>query len=131
MISGNRIKNVNNWIIVFFVLISIFLFFYDEGFKRNNTISNTLLSLIVISLAITYFYSIFLEMRIKNLKKHFLFWMNSAFLIYYGTTFYLTLFEDFIRSYDNNLYYFIWPILLITNIIFNLILAKGIWTMRN
>lgn len=125
-----RIKKLIFFVSIIFVILSIFFFFYKDGYKINNTFSNIALCLIIMVLSIYYFYTIFIEKKIKVLKDHYFFWINCAFFIYYGTIFYISLFENFIRSYNYDLFLYIWPIQLITTIIFNLILAKGIWTMR-
>lgn len=124
------LKSIINFSIIFFSILSIFIFFYHDGYKYNNTVSNILLSILIVTLSFVYFYILFIDMKIKNLLIHPPFWIISAFLIFYGSTFYLSLFEDFISSYNYNLLNYTWPVQLITTIIFNLILAKGIWTMR-
>lgn len=119
-----------NCSMLFFSTISLFLFFYNDGYRFNNTFSNILISVFIISFSIYYFYTLFVKMNIKNLLNYPQFWIVSAFLIFFGTTFYLSLFEDFVRSYNYNLLNYIWPIHLTSTIIFNLLLSKGIWTMR-
>jgi hypothetical protein len=130
LFASKKIALLIQSLMLMFTTISIFLFFYKEGYKFNNTFSNIFLCVLIVLLSLYYFFNMFIEMKVKNLLKHPQFWIASAFLIFYGTTFYLSLFEDFIRSYNNDLCNYIWPIHLISTIIFNLILTKGIWTMR-
>lgn len=87
-------------------------------------------SLFLICISSFYFYKVYTEMKIANLFQDGLFWVNSAFLIYFSSTFYVSLFEDYIRSEDSNLLYYTWPIQLVSTIIFNVILSRGIWLMR-
>ncbi len=130
LFTGKKIALFIQSSMLILTTISIFLFFYKEGYKFNNTFSNILLCVFIVLLSLYYFFNLFYEMKIKNLLNYPQFWIVSAFLIFYGTTFYLSLFEDFICSYNYDLFQYIWPIHLTSTIIFNFILTKGIWTMR-
>lgn len=130
IIQSERIRKYILIVAALFSTFSIFFFFYKDGYKLNNAFSNITLCLIMMILSIYYFYTIFVELKIKVLKNYYFFWINSAFLIYYGTTFYLSIFENSIRSVTYDLYDYLWPIQLIATIILNLILAKGIWKMK-
>lgn len=124
-------SSVKKILIVFSILFSlfcIFTFFFHKGYLEENIGPNIILTITIIFLSLRYFYKTFSEMKILNLFRHGFFWINSAFLVYYSTTFYISIFEDLIR-FNINLILFIWPIQLLTTILFNLILAKGIWTM--
>jgi hypothetical protein len=126
--TNEKTKKIILLLLFVFVSFSIFLFFYKDGFKFDNTESTISLKIMVILLSMYYFLTLFYQLKIRSLKNHYFFWINAAFLFYSGTTFYIFLFENFVifGLYKN----YIWPIHLIATIIFNLLLSKGIWTMK-
>lgn len=123
-------KKLHELIVLMMFIFMIFFFFKNLGNSKINVISNLCLTLYGVLLASIYFYKVYTEMKIANLFQDGLFWVNSAFLIYFSSTFYVSLFEDYIRSEDSNLLYYTWPIQLVSTIIFNVILSRGIWLMR-
>lgn len=123
-------KKIHAYILVIMLIYMVFFFFLDFGFNKMNVFANIFLTLYTILLSSIYFYKVYTEMKITNLFQDGLFWVNSAFLIYFSSTFYVSLFEEYIRSEDLNLLYYTWPIQLVSTIIFNVILSRGIWLMR-
>lgn len=115
---------------IFFIIYSFYEFFNNQGYLNVNTKPYLILTIYTIILSSIYFYKVYSEMKIANLFQDGLFWVNSAFLIYFSSTFYVSLFEEYIRSEDSNLLYYTWPIQLVSTIIFNVILSRGIWLMR-
>ncbi len=83
----------------------------------------------ILILSIVYFFVEFVRMKIPDLTKHFFFWINSALMIYFGSSFFLFLFESIIRS-DDYLFNYTWPIQLISTIIMNLVIIVGTWKTR-
>jgi hypothetical protein len=131
--TNKKTKKIIQLLLYVFVTFSIFLFFYKDGFKYQP-LSTTIKIILLILLSFYYFFTLFNKMEIKNLDVHYFIWINAAFLIYASATFYLFLFHYFHNKYsqsdfDFEIYY--WPINLIAMIIFNLVLAKGIWKMKN
>lgn len=124
------IRNVILFLNLLFIPFAIYIFFHDSGFLEVNTSSYLILTLFTVVLSSGYFYKVYTEMKIANLFQDGLFWINSAFLIYFSTTFYVSLFEDLIKSVSLQLFYYTWPIQLISTIIFNIILSRGIWLMK-
>lgn len=117
-------------IILLFSFLSLFYSFFIKGIMNINVISNLIFTIFMVFSSSLYFYKIYTEMKVSNLFQDGLFWVNSAFLIYFSSTFYVSLFEDIIKSVDLNLFYYTWPIQLVSTIIFNVILSRGIWLMR-
>ena len=126
--TNEKTKKIIILLLFVYVTFSIFLFFYKDGYKFDNTKSVISLKIIVILLSIYYFLTLFYELKIRSLKNYYFFWINTAFLFYCSTTFYVFLFEDFVLLHTNEFY--LWPIHLIDTIIFNLLLSKGIWKMK-
>lgn len=126
-------KKAKGILVVFslLLLITVLLeFIIDKGYMQNNIYSFTFLTVYSILLSMYYFYSILIHVRIDNIIRHPFFWINSAILIYYGATFSITIFVEFVRSDDIKLTYSIWPIQLITTIIYNILISIGLWNLR-
>lgn len=125
--------NIKRLIIVIQGLFSVYylsILSFDQGIWKINPYPRILANVFIIILSISYFFQTLVEMKFDVITKDHFFWFNSSFLFYFSTTFYLAIFERFIRSFDNDLIFYTWPVQLISMIIYNLILAKGIWTMR-
>jgi len=127
--TNEKTKKIIQLLLFVFVSFSVFLFIYKEGYRYALIESDISLKIIVIPLSIYYLITLFGEMKIRRLKNHYFFWINAAFLFYYSTTFYIFLFEEFV-TFNPVIIYYIWPIHLIASIIFDLLLSKGIWTMK-
>lgn len=128
-----KVKFYYNYFYLIIFTYCGFSFYYSIywiGFFNVNVISYLILTIFSIILSSYYFYKVYFEMSVPNLFQNGHFWINSAFLIYFSSTFYLSLFEEIIQSVDINLFYYTWPIQLISTIIFNVILSRGIWLMR-
>lgn len=113
-----------------FILISIFEFFYSDGYLENNTFSYTYLTILCFTTSLAYFYFLLNEMKVKNILNHSFFWISSAMLIYYGATFSISIFEELIRSDNMELLFAVWPIQLIATIVYNLLLTIAFWNLK-
>lgn len=130
LLKDKYFDNMYKPIIILFCFLSLFYSFFIKGIMNINVISNLIFTILMVFSCSFYFYKIYTEMKVSNLFQDGLFWINSAFLIYFSSTFYVSLFEDVIKSVDLNLFYYTWPIQLVSTIIFNVILSRGIWLMR-
>lgn len=106
-------------LLVFSAIISKISWSNDTGFL------NIVEALIAIFLSVSYFHSIFLDLNIRFLERHYFFWINAAFLFYFSITLFVHLFENFIRQGSHRIEEF-WGINLVTTILFNVVLAWGI-----
>ena len=86
-------------------------------------------SFLICSLAFYFFYKVFKKLLIPVLTEYYFFWVNTAFLFYFGTTFILVLFDFYIRN-SGNIGVLLWSIQLMTNIIHNFLLTIGIWKVQ-
>jgi hypothetical protein len=112
------------------VLSGVYEGFINNGYLKINTMTYLLLCIQSIIYSLVFFYDLINEARIKNLKLYSPFWINSGVLFFFGTTFCLTLFEGYILKYNADLLYYTWSVQLIANIVYHLILSRGIWLMR-
>ncbi|MFO0495257.1 MAG: hypothetical protein ACK50Y_06970 [Flavobacteriia bacterium] len=102
----------------------------NHGYLRVNTYTHLLFSAQAIYYSLMFFYSLINDSKIKEVSKNSEFWINAGVLFFYGTTFCLILFERYIFTVNPKLLYYTWSIQLVANIIFHLVLARGIWLMR-
>jgi hypothetical protein len=96
---------------------------FIEGVNSYPSISNTVLSLLLIILSLTYFYQLLTRQEFIHIDKQGLFWINAGVLFYFSINIFLfMLFNKISRSAqaDFNM------IQSITNIIANLLYSVGL-----
>ena len=125
-----RWRNYFLALIFIFSTICISEFFYREGYQHINVVSNTVLSIMVFVLAFFYFFKAINELKYPRITDDIHFYINFAFLFYFGTTFFFALFEAYIRSIDVEISDYSYYVLFISNILYNLILSSGLWLTR-
>lgn len=104
--------------------------FLNQGYLRANTITYLMLCSQAILYSLLLFSSLINDRQMKDLTRSSEFWINAGMLFSFGTTMCLTLFENYIFEINTELMYYTWSIQLVANIIFHLVLARGIWLMR-
>lgn len=126
-IYGQQFKLTTKHILIWqSSLLGLFIVIYlIPGIPSN--LGSASVAIVMCILGVVYFYNIFNEMQIPLLSNHYFFWINTAFLFYFGSTFLLSLFENFIRTGTETTAIFLWSIQLISNIIHNFLLSVGIW----
>ena len=125
-----RLKNYFLALIFIFSGICITEFIYKNGYQTINVVSNTVLSVIVFIMAFFYFFKAINELKFQRITDDIHFYINFAFLFYFGTTFFFALFEAYIRSIDIEISDYSYYVLFISNILYNLILSSGLWLTR-
>tara|TARA_R110002072_G_scaffold303135_2_gene495232 strand:+ start:21206 stop:21853 length:648 start_codon:yes stop_codon:yes gene_type:complete len=129
-------KLIESDTIIKIALVSVLIFLpisvieFVKNLYLPNTISYTFLSLLTIFLSTAFFSQMLNDRSIKSFMKYSLFWINSGFLLFFGTTVCLSLFEYYINFENPDLVYYLWPVQLISNIVFYILIAKGIWLMK-
>lgn len=93
--------------------------FANVGTFNLNNLSYAFLSVCVVSITI---YSLLADVREYSV---FFYWINSALLLYYGSTLMFTFFQNHVLTKEA--FFMVWPIQVIANIIINTILILGIW----
>lgn len=127
--QGKLMKKIILGYLLIYILVFLSLFSYFKSIWTVNEVPRILANTFLIFLSVSYFLKVLRELKYESILKDDFFWFNTAVFFYFGTTFYIVIFEGFIRSYEYDLLLFTWPVQLISMIIYNLILAKGIWTM--
>lgn len=127
--EGNVIRSKLVHLSIFYVLSTTLVYSFFGGWFKPNPVCSFLTMLTPIFLSVYYFYSLLSEAEVKNLYKFYFFWINSAVLIHYGMSFFVNTFIH-VFFMNQNVTMSLWPILMISNMIFNVTLTIGIWRMR-
>lgn len=119
-------KKVISIILALYILIFVLTLFGNFSHEINSTIE----AVILLFLSLKAYLS-FLNNTLDSLiTDHYFFWFNSAVFLYFGTSFFLVMFENSIRFSDPRISYLTWSIHLVSNIIFNTLLGIGIWKAK-
>lgn len=94
---------VSNVMIVAFILYAAINFFVIQGFSDINAYTSTVSSLAFIVISLAYFYVLIQQMPAERISRLPMFWVNSAFLIYYSGNFTIHLAVDYLIKLKNNL----------------------------
>ncbi len=124
-----NIKKIKIPIIILFAiynLVAFMLYFKESDFMVVDSFTVSIQAIITICLCVSYFLKEFIELKIPKLTQHYLFWINSAYLIYFGTGLLLFIFRTYIRDNVNTIGYFLMAIHLFANISFHILLTIGV-----
>jgi hypothetical protein len=107
--------------VAFFIVI--FNIIFIEGIWEYPSLSNTVLSVLLICFSLAYFYQLLNRQEFIHIEKQGLFWINSGVLFYFSINIFLfMLFKRIINAHQED-YYMIHNI---TNIIANLLFSVGL-----
>jgi hypothetical protein len=115
--------------IMSFVFISIFYFLKVKSNSLNN-FPYTVEAIAIIALVLLSFHSIFKKQIYSNLLNAPVFWVNSAFLIFFSGNIYLYLFSKYLQEHALNAFFEIWVFHSILNIIFFILISIGLWKTK-
>jgi hypothetical protein len=113
----------------FLTFIGIIVFRFD-GLSEYRPEIYIVLSILVLLGSMMYFVKIYRDLEILNLYGYYFYWLNSGILVYFGSTIILTFFEMSVLSQDIYYHKYLWPIQLISTVMFNLFIARSIWTIK-
>ncbi len=102
------------------------LFFQDLNTFNSN--ATTVLGLLVIFFALSYFYALLKEVKYSALENNPMFWVNSGFLIYFSSN--LILFfinNNLFKGGSNEAGYLIWGLHAIVNIVLTIFYIIALW----
>jgi hypothetical protein len=118
---------------LFFLATAVILFYIETFYLEqlfNNNFMMTLFSNVVISLiSFLNLYTLFSSKKLDKSYFQFHFFINTGFFIFYVSSFYVSLFESYIRE-SISLFIIIYPIFWIFLITENILLTKGIWHLQ-
>ncbi len=116
----------------FFILFAFLCVFVliSKGLNQNDNILTSCESCFFIILPLIYFYKDFVERNVPLFTEDRFFWINSAFMVYFGISFFLFLFSGFIEKTDAVVFKFFKGVYLVTNISYNVFLSLGVWKTK-
>ncbi|WP_109436403.1 hypothetical protein [Aquimarina sp. AU119] len=119
---------------LFFIIISIgFVIFaiINTLFFQNLTTFNsnvtTLLGLIVIFFALSYFYALLKEVKYRTLESNPMFWINSGFLIYFSSNLILFYMNNTLFKGVTEASLILWGLHAIVNIVLTIFYTIALW----
>jgi hypothetical protein len=84
----------------------------------------------IILLSIIFFFKTIIDLEIPKLTNYPFFWLNSAFLLYFGANFFIILFNNTMKEFDQTIVYFLTSIHHIINITYNVLIAIAICKIK-
>lgn len=122
----NKILNVTG---ILYTVVTIVMIVINSAYFDTVLTNLALTMTIPFVLALLSFYKIAKDANVNNLLNNPSYWINSAILIHFGMSLTVVLISDIM--YDNlNLHLYIWPVVIISNIFYNILFTIGAWQMR-
>ncbi|MBX3164703.1 MAG: hypothetical protein KF900_09485 [Bacteroidetes bacterium] len=84
-------------------------------------------TLFILGFVLYYYFHLVKKTDIPVLTQYYFFWINTAFLWYFTTNLFVLSSEHFFVSPNESYTNFLWGYHLISNIIYNTLLATGVW----
>ncbi len=116
-------------LIVFLIFSISFLICY-KSFNRADDFLRPFEFVLILINSLIFFYKTFINLNIKNLLEYYFFWLNSAFLIYFGSSFILFLLLPYILTENSHYLNILGVFHLVMSIIYNILLSFGIWKIK-
>ncbi len=116
--------------IVIYIAVFFISYFTSRNFESVLDYISVTESAIIIILALVFLYKIFIDLEVIKLTDYPFFWFNSAFLIYFATTFFLFLFNNNLKEFDPKIVYFLTAIQHLINIGLNVLIAIGLCKVK-
>ncbi|OJJ18600.1 hypothetical protein BKI52_23600 [marine bacterium AO1-C] len=116
-------------VIVGFTLLSILNSIFIQTIYTFNTYARALENLLLIVFALSFFYKLLKELKIKYLEKKPIFWINTGILIYFSGSLFIFIFSNFLVT-RRELNTQMWIIHAFLNIFHNVFYAIGLWLSR-
>lgn len=116
-------------LIVAFSIFSIINSLFIQSIYTFNTYARPIGNLLFIIFAISYYYKLLKELKIRYLERNPMFWINTGILIYFSGSLFLFIFSNYLlkQTQLNNLF---WSIHAGLNVFINVLYAIGLWLSR-
>lgn len=117
-------------IILYLGVLTSLTIILSYNYERVSLVSLLLFRVYSIGLALTYFNKIIVDLRIKSILKHSIFWFSAGLLLYATGTFFISLFSEFLfdpEEADNDTFDVYWNISQLLFMNFALLAAIGLW----
>lgn len=116
-------------IIAAFTIFSIVNMMYFQNLQTFNSNATTVLGILVIFLALSYFYALLKEVKYSSLETNPMFWLNAGFLIYFSSNLILFFVNNslFQGSKATKVSYLLWGLHAVVNIILIIFYTISVW----
>ncbi|SDG36723.1 hypothetical protein SAMN04487996_1183 [Dyadobacter soli] len=125
------LTTVRGWMLAAFTAIVLVRELGQQG--QSVWIDNagrSIESVVVILLALSYFYKVFQELKVQNLLVEPFFWVSAGLLLFFSGNFLIFIFMNFILLYSKNLNDQIWVIHSLMNYMLYITYAIALWVGR-
>lgn len=120
--------------IVGFVIIYLIGLICSYAYTKNigsvTDVADIMEASFIIILSVIFFFNVFTDLEIPKLTSYPFFWLNSAFIVYFGTAFFLFLFNNEAKDFDKAIVYFLTAIHHIVNISYNILITIAICKVK-
>ncbi|MFN0216172.1 MAG: hypothetical protein ACKVT2_18085 [Saprospiraceae bacterium] len=113
-----------------FLVLSGFNSMFIQAIDSFNTYARSLEGFLTILLCLTWCYQTLVEMKIRQLEKDPVFWVNTGFLLYFSGTVLLFAFSNYIVDLNRALNLYIWAFHALFSILLYLFITVGLWVAK-
>lgn len=110
----------------FFFLFALADLLWLSSIEQFNSYSTVLESLVVIFLAVSFFYKTLSELKVKHLGREPVIWLSIGVLLYFSSSLFIFLFTNYIDA-SNTTLFIIWGIHAIFSILLNVFYTIALW----
>ncbi|WP_298319870.1 hypothetical protein [uncultured Aquimarina sp.] len=110
-----------------FIIFSIINTFFFQDLSTFNSNATTLLGVLVIFFALSYFYALLKEVKYSALETNPMFWINSGFLIYFSSNLILFFINNNMFKGSTEASYLVWGLHAIVNIVLTIFYTIALW----
>ena len=137
MIQMRESKKMRQWIFFFsigFIILAFYSYLSLGLFSKSNHVVMTYTCFIHTILSIIFFFQLIEQTITPRLTDSYLFWINTAVLVFFGSTLVIVIFANQIMNKNSSpLIHNIWNVFNVFNVAFNTLLGIGIykWAQSN
>ncbi|MFT6982960.1 MAG: hypothetical protein ACJAUD_001731 [Crocinitomicaceae bacterium] len=112
-----------------YVFFSVSFISLNESWFLPVPIIDIFTGIIPLVLSLLFFYNLFKSLRVPNLLEYPFYCINTAIMMHFGMTFFIYIFLEVIYL-NNQTAMYLWLIVIISNIIYNILFTLGLWLMK-
>jgi len=120
-------KNTIPIVLLVFTLLTFANSIFLQNFEQFNSYIKIVEALLLIAFSLRFFYKLGNELIVDKLERYPMFWINTAVLIYFCSNLFVFLYSNYILLYSQELGIRIWFIHALFFVLFNCLLAVGLW----
>ena len=126
-------KNLRRMVVISaiaFLITSLCCIILLDDFNLIDSVLTSLEFVIIICFCILYFFKEFYDLNKPRLTDYWFFWLNSSFLLYFGSSLFIFLFKSYFWGLSPTILNFLWSIHLIANITNNSLISVAICKVK-